>query len=77
MPKLPVTVTSVTKRKGQLWVVAVEFADRTVGQYVIPTTMATVESVTISAMAFAQLMDADVTQADFAHGTHRRWAPRS
>lgn len=77
MPKLPLTVTSVVRRKSQLWTVTVAFADGTTGNYIIPTTMATIEAVTISALAYGQLLDADVTQSTYAHGTHRRYAPRT
>lgn len=77
MPKLPVTVSSVTRQKAGMYAVSVVFSDRTTGQYLIPQTMATVEAVTISAMAFAQLMDTDVRQSTWAHGTHRRYAPRA
>lgn len=74
MAKLPLTVTNVTRRKGDLWAVTVAFADGTTANYIIPVTMATVEGVTISALAMGVLSDLDVAEPTHPHHVHyRRW----
>jgi hypothetical protein len=77
MPKLPLTVTKVERVQLGLVAVTVAFSDGTTGNFLIPPTMATIEAVTFSALAFGQLMDLDVTQSTWAHGTHKRYAPRT
>ena len=57
MSKLPVTVTAVTPKRGYLYDVTVAFADGTTEHYLIPPTMATVDSVRLSALAMAVLND--------------------
>jgi hypothetical protein len=76
MPKLPLTVISVVRRKGAIYAVTVAFSDGTTGNYLISETMATLEAVTISALAFGQLMDLNVNQVTWPHGKDRRYAPR-
>ena len=75
--KLPVTVTEVVKVAGGLWAVKVAFADFTVGQYLIPETMATIEAVTISALAMAVLSESNIAQVTMPHHKHRRYDPRT
>ena len=77
MAKLPVTVTEVVKVAGGLWAVKVAFADFTVGQYLIPETMATIEAVTISALAMATLSETNIAQVTAPHHKHRRYDPRT
>lgn len=74
---MPVTVTAVTPKPGGLYAVSVAFVDGTVGQFLVPTTMATVQAVTISAIAMATL--SDIAQASATkHGpSHRRFTPRA
>ena len=77
MTKLPLTVTSVEPRSGQLYVVTVAFADGTTGNYIIPLTMATLEAVTISALVYGQLNDLDIAYRTRPHHKTRRYAPRA
>lgn len=77
MAKLPVTVTSVQARKGGLYAVTVAFFDGTIGQYLIPPSMATVEAVTISALAMATLSDIATPLPTFHGPNHQRWLPRT
>jgi hypothetical protein len=74
--KLPVTVTAVTARKGGLYAVTVAYFDGTVGQFLIPPTLATVEAVTISALAMATLSDMVIPGPNLRTPHHRRYAPR-
>ena len=76
MAKLPLTVTEVVARSGELWAVRVAFFDGTTGQYLIPLTLATVEAVTISALAFGQLMDISTSTWAARDSKHLRYAPR-
>lgn len=77
MAKLPVTVTSVIDRGGGLYGVTVAFADFTTQSYIIPDTMATIEAVTISALAMAVLSETNVSQVTAPHHKHRRYDPRT
>lgn len=77
MPKLPLTVTNVAKRKGGLYTVTVAYADGTTGNYIIPPNLATVEAVTISALAMGMLSDTNVTQLTGRHPVHPRYLPRA
>jgi hypothetical protein len=76
MPKLPVTVESVTARGGGLWAVTVAYADFTTGLFIIPDTLASVEAVRISALAMAVLSEPDIVQPTAPHHRHRRYSPR-
>ncbi len=76
MAKLPVTVTSMVNRGGGLYDVTVAFADFTTGNYIIPESMATIEAVTISALAMATLSETNITQVTYPHHKHRRYSPR-
>lgn len=76
MSKLPVTVTAVTRLKGNLYNVTVAYGDGTRGQYIIPVNMATMEAVTISALAMATLSDMNVDAPTFHGPNHRRYLPR-
>lgn len=76
MPKLPLTVLSVTLKGGQTWAVSVAFADGSTGIYLIPETMATVEAVRISALAMGQLLDLGIGDPTNPHRVTRRYDPR-
>ena len=60
--KLPVTVTAVVRYSGSLWAVTVAYNDGTTGTYLIPDSMATIQAVTISALAMAVVTDLNVNQ---------------
>lgn len=77
MPKLPLTVTAVVPLKSALYEVQVAFADGTTANYIIPETMATVEAVRISALAYGQLAGI-VAPSPYPHyRKHRRYASRA
>ena len=76
MATLPVTVTDVSHYGGQLYQVSVAMADGTVTQYLIPASLATIEGVSISAIALAQLLDPDRPYVTAHHRGHRRYDPR-
>jgi len=76
-PALPLTVTSVEHWSGQLYAVSVAMADGTVTQYLIPASLATIEGVSISAIALAQLLDPNRPYANAHHRGHRRYDPRT
>ncbi len=77
MPTLPLTVTDVSYVGGQLYSVTVALADGTLAHYVIPASMATIEAVSISAVALAQLLDPDRPFATAHHRGGRRYDPRT
>lgn len=77
VPKLPVTVTAVQKRKGNLYAVTVAYSDGTVGQFLVPLNLATIEAVTISALAMATLSDMARDAPTFHGPNHRRYLPRT
>lgn len=77
MPTLPLTVTAVERAPGNLYKVIVAFADGTLHHYLVPETLATVEAVTISALAMGMLLDLDVQPFYAHHRGHRRWLPRA
>lgn len=77
MPKLPVTVTNVQRLGGGTWGVTVAFFDGTTANYMVPDTLATVEAVTISALAMAVLSDRMGPGWSGPHSKHRRYAPRT
>lgn len=77
-PKLPVTVTQVAYWKSDLWAVTVAYGDGTTGTYLIPRTMATVQAVTISALAMATVLELNVEQIGWRNpltGTYAVGAP--
>lgn len=76
MPTLPLTVTAVDYVGGELYAVKVAFADGTLGNYLIPASMANVEAVTISAAAMGTLLDPNRPYATTHHRGHRRYDPR-
>lgn len=76
-PALPLTVTSVDHVGGETYGVTVAFADGSTGSYLIPASMATIEAVSISAVALAQLTDPNRPYANVHHRGHRRYDPRS
>lgn len=57
MTKLPATVIAVNKLRPQLYVVQVAFWDGTLESFIIHETLATVESVKLATMVYAQLVD--------------------
>lgn len=77
MAKLPVTVVSVVNRGGGLYGVTVAFDDLTTQSYIIPDSMATIEAVTISAVAMAVLSESNIAQVTMPHHKHRRYDPRT
>lgn len=77
MATLPLTVTSVEDRGNGLYGVTVAMRDGTLFHYVIPETLATIEAVSISALALAQLLDALPQRVNAHHGKHTRYAPRT
>ena len=77
MPTLPLTVTDVHGIGGELYAVTVALADGTSAHYLIPVSMATIEAVTISAVAMATLLDPDVQFTSAHHRGHRRYDPRT
>lgn len=54
---MPATVIAVDKLRPQLYVVQVAFWDGTLESFIIHETLATVESVKLATMVYAQLMD--------------------
>jgi hypothetical protein len=76
VPKLPLTVTQVVPKPGQLWAVQVAFADGSTGWYIVPQTLATIEGVTISALALGVLMDIATANLTSHGPSHRRFEPR-
>ena len=76
MAKLPVTVTAVTLYKSGNYAVTVAYADNTVGQFIIPPTLATASAVSISALAMAVLSDVPIWGPNVPHPGHRRYEPR-
>jgi len=76
MPKLPVTVTDVQLRKSGQYAVTVAMADGTTQNYIIPPSLATVEAVTISALAMATLNDVPIYGPNWPHHRNRRYDPR-
>jgi hypothetical protein len=74
--KLPVTVVSVDGPTLGNYRVTVAYADFTTGNYIIPETMATIEAVTISALAMATLSETNISQVTAPHHKHRRYLPR-
>ena len=77
MAKLPLTVTEVRPAKGGLWSVRVAFADGSIGQYLVPTTMATLDGVRFSAVALGALADIATGMPEVTHGPKRRYDPRT
>jgi hypothetical protein len=77
MPKLPLTVLSVEPAGLDLYTVTMAFADGSIGVFLIPLTLATVDAVQFAALAFGQLLDLNPEQFTAPHGKHRRWLPRS
>jgi hypothetical protein len=57
--------------------VTVAYADGTVGQFIIPQSLATMEAVTISALAMGVLLDIATAHATTHGPSHRRYEPRS
>ena len=76
MAKLPVTVLDVETRSGGSYAVRVAYYDGTTGVYLIPATLATVQGVTISALAMAVLSDNPDFGPNFPGPSHRRYRPR-
>jgi hypothetical protein len=74
--KLPVTVTMVKRNKGGTFTVTVAYFDGSVGQFIVPVNLATVEAVTISAMAMAALSDIATPHSTVPGPGHRRYLPR-
>ena len=77
MAKLPLTVTGVENLGGELYGVTVAYADGSTANYIIPVTLATVEGVTISAVAMGALSDPTVVVHTQPHRKHRRYTPRA
>lgn len=77
MSKLPLTVTEVTDRGGGLYVVTVAYADGTLGNFIIPANLATVEGVTLSSLAMGMLSDPSIAQWTAPHRKHPRYSPRT
>lgn len=77
MSKLPLTVTDVTNLGGALYGVTLAFADGTTTRIIVPETMATLEAVTISALAMAVLSDAPTPVSYPPHRVHTRYDPRT
>ncbi len=77
MPTLPLTVTAVDYIGTDLYGVTVAFRDGTTANYIVPASLATTEGVTISAVAMAVLLEAEVTPRPGHHRHHRRYDPRT
>jgi ethanolamine transporter EutH len=75
--KLPLTVTQVNRKSGYFYEVVVAYADGTTGTFLVPLTLATVEAVTISALAMGVLSDIVVQHATVHGPNHKRFDPRS
>jgi hypothetical protein len=75
-PTLPLTVTDVSYAGAQLYRVTVALNDGTQTHYLIPSSLATVEAVTISALAMGQLLDPNRPYANVHHRGHTRYDPR-
>lgn len=76
MAKLPLTVTSVVPTNADTYRVTVAYADGTLGNFLVPVTMATIEAVTISALVYAQLSDPAIAQNTYPHRVTRRYLSR-
>ena len=76
MTTLPLTVIAVEPAPGRLYRVTVAFADGTLHHYLVPETLATVQAVTISALAMGMLLDLNTQPVYHHHRGHRRWLPR-
>lgn len=74
---LPVTVVSVDHAGGELYRVVLAMADGTTQNYLIPASMATIEGVSISAAALAQILDPDRPYSSSHNPNHTRYAPRT
>jgi hypothetical protein len=74
--KLPVTVVSVVKQRAATYAVRVAYADGTTGVFLIPTTMATVDGVRISALVMAQLSSISPPVLAPHHPSYARIEPR-
>jgi len=77
MATLPLTVTSVDYLGTDLYGVTVALRDGTTANYIVPASLATVEGVTISAVAMAVLLEAEATPRSGHHRHHRRYDPRT
>jgi len=75
--KLPLTVTQVNKKRANLFEVVVAYADGTTQVYLVPVNLATVEAVTISALAMGVLHDVATPFAGASGPSHRRFTPRT
>ena len=77
MPTLPLTVTKVDYLGTDLYGVTVALRDGTTANYIVPASLATIEGVTISAVAMAVLLDNEVAARSGHHRHHRRYDPRT
>jgi hypothetical protein len=77
MATLPLTVTAVTQRAGGLYDVEVALFDGRRVHYLVPATLATLEAVTVSALAMGMLNDLTTTATSGHHSKHRRFTPRT
>lgn len=76
MATLPVSVERIVSLGADNYQVVLALADGTTAQYVLPMSLATIEGVTLSAVAVATLLDPDVTAVTGHHRGHRRYLPR-
>lgn len=77
MATLPLTVTAIEDIGSHLYGVTVAMVDGSTFHYVVPESLATIEGVSISAVALGQLLDATPQRVNAHHGKHRRYAPRT
>jgi hypothetical protein len=74
---LPITVTDVQRRKAGLWAVTVAFSDGSTQTIVVPESLATVEAVSVSAVALAVLSELAVPDPSSPqHVPAHRWPSR-
>lgn len=77
MATLPVSVEEVRRVGPDTYGVVLGLADGTRRTVIVPASLATIEAVSISAVAVAVLLDPAVTTVTRHHRGHRRYAPRT
>lgn len=77
MASLPLTVNAVDYRGSDMYGVEICFADGTTAEMIVPASLATIEAVTIAAVAIAQFRDVLAPSAATHHRGHRRYDPRT
>jgi hypothetical protein len=77
MASFPAMVTDVVYMGTVGYGVTIAYADGTIIHTIVPNSLATIEAVTISAVALGILSDPDLAAAQTHHHRHRRYDPRT